>query len=73
MIKTLLIIYCSFAYGYGFSMFLDILTDNDKENRILGDRLIGNESAVFLIWLIFPIVFPILHINSLMNYFRSQR
>ena len=72
MLKTLLIIYLSFTYGYGFSMFLDILTDNDKEHRILDYNLLKYDGIALLIWLFFPIIFPILHINSLINYFKSE-
>lgn len=64
MIKTLLIIYCSFAYGYGLSMFFDIIYDNKADAETKKEIIICDLFSLGIL-LIFPIIWPALIIESI--------
>lgn len=64
MIKMLLIIYCSFAYGYGFSMFLDVLYDAKQEFKTKREVVTCGLFSLGILF-IFPIIWPALIIESI--------
>lgn len=63
ILLTCIVIYSSFAYGYGLATIIDCFSDmkNEKSKYYKKDRPIFFAGLVLiLIWLLFPLAWPIL-------------
>lgn len=68
MIKVLLfllLIYCVFTWGYGASLFLDIvgeIKNNREQFEFEGKSVYMAIPVMFILWIFFPIIWPLVNI-----------
>lgn len=65
MIKVILfvlLVYCVFAWGYGFALFLDVFSEIKQEKsefRQQGKPVFLVPPILFILWIVFPLLWPV--------------